>query len=187
MPPPERPSTSTLSSSACIFSHLRLHRAAFFIKPMISIRNPRLQSSSIKATSSARWPASVFASAPRLALPVSPPRTATMTAPGNWSSVARTRGCACTPMRRSFSLVSACSTRARRAGRGGKGDHPALAGPVLQLAHQLRRQMRRTAGRQRKFQYALFEAHQPDVALERGLELDIALASGQSHQFGESY
>ena len=183
MPPPDSPSTVTLSSSACISAILACIAPAFFIKPMMSIRNPRLQRLRYRPR---LRPLGVFSSAAPRTGSVSPPRTATMTAPGNWSSVARTSGCACTPMRRSLFLCFGLFDKGLRA-------PVAVESATIQrwpvqscnLRVSCAASLRRTAGGQRKFATALFEPHQPHVALERDLELDVALRPARATSVGE--
>ena len=74
---------------------------------------------------------------------------------------------------------------ARRAGLAGDGDDPAPPGPFLQTPHQHLRQLRRCAGRGRKLDRAILETHQPHIAFECKLQLNVAMESRQRHHIFE--
>ena len=65
-------------------------------------------------------------------------------------------------------------------------DHPAPAGPVRRACAQIVASDLGGASAQRDFEPAVLEAHQPHLALQRELHLDVALLGGERDQVRRS-
>ena len=114
--------------------------------------------------------------------PPSAPRTPTISAPGNRASTALTSGSARTPTSSSAWRASACALERGRTLLRRHHDHPGPAGPLLELARQVVDQRLCRTRLERDLEPAVLAAHKPHVALERSLDLQVALLGCKRNQ-----
>src|SRR5580700_8373824 len=174
MPPPAEPSTSMRSSSACMVSIFDFSSAACFIRPRKSgievalviwrVRHI-IGAGGGRAGRRAHFDDFGAGEARQYRLHQ-----------GIAARVALELGLALFGLR----------AQRRRAGLGGDHDHPAPAGPIMELLRQVADQHFRRARFERDFELAVLESNQPHVAFQRALQRDVAFFGGERDQILEA-